>query len=174
VNVETELSPLAAEAHRGNRAALDELLGRLRPEVVRVTRLVLGAGSWIAEDAAQEALLDIARNIGSLRDPAAVRAWALRTATNRALKAGRLERLRPRRLDDVDVVAHAPPDASFAELRDAFYRLPPRMRAVAVLRLYVGLSEAETSQVLGCSVGTVKSQLHEARSRLAAFLEEER
>jgi DNA-directed RNA polymerase specialized sigma24 family protein len=47
------------------------------------------------------------------------------------------------------------------------------MRAVAVLRLYVGLSERETSKVLGCSVGTVKSQLHDARERLTRFLKED-
>jgi DNA-directed RNA polymerase specialized sigma24 family protein len=39
-----------------------------------------------------------------------------------------------------------------------------------VLRLYVGLSEAETAEVLRCSLGTVKSNLHDARKRLAASL----
>ena len=48
--------------------------------------------------------------------------------------------------------------------------LPPRLRAVAVLRLYTGLSEHETAKALDCSVGTVKSQLHDARLRLATAL----
>jgi RNA polymerase sigma factor (sigma-70 family) len=55
---------------------------------------------------------------------------------------------------------------------DAFARLPPRMRAVAVLRLYAGLSEQETADAVGCAPGTVKSQLFEARRRLAADLSE--
>ncbi len=56
------------------------------------------------------------------------------------------------------------------ELKDAFDALPPRQRATAVLRLYVGLTEQETADALGCSVGTVKHQLHDARQALAAHL----
>lgn len=48
------------------------------------------------------------------------------------------------------------------ELRDSLYQLlsalPKRQRAVVVLRYYSGLSEAQTAQILGCSVGTIKSQ----------------
>jgi RNA polymerase sigma factor (sigma-70 family) len=169
----TALSALAADAHRGDRGALEALLHELQPDVVRVTRLVVGAGSWAAEDAAQEALLDIARGIDRLREPAAVRSWALRIATRRALRTARLERLR--RARDLNQVADAPRavERSAEQLKEAFYRLPARMRAVAVLRLYVGLSERETSEVLGCSVGTVKSQLHDARERLTRFLKED-
>jgi RNA polymerase sigma factor (sigma-70 family) len=44
--------------------------------------------------------------------------------------------------------------------------LPPRMRAVLVLRYYEDLSEADTAHELGCSVGAVKSQAHHAINRL--------
>jgi RNA polymerase sigma-70 factor (sigma-E family) len=40
--------------------------------------------------------------------------------------------------------------------------LPERQRAVVVLRYYEDLTERETAEVLGCSVGTVKSQAHDA------------
>jgi RNA polymerase sigma factor (sigma-70 family) len=56
------------------------------------------------------------------------------------------------------------------ELKRAFDTLPPKMRAVAVLRLFSGLSESDTAAALGCSVGAVKSQLHLARRRLAIEL----
>ena len=54
------------------------------------------------------------------------------------------------------------------ELWAALATLPPRQRAVIVLRYYEDLSEADTAAALGCSVGTVKSQAHKALSRLRA------
>lgn len=53
-------------------------------------------------------------------------------------------------------------DQALAELR----QLPPRQRQVFVLR-GMGFSEAETADILSVSPGTVKSQLHDARARIA-------
>lgn len=87
------------------------------------------------------------------------------------------ERRRPwRREQSVPVlpdVAAAPPDAAqrlalLGHLAD----LPPRRRAVLVLRYFCDLSIRETAEALGCSEGTVKSQTSQAldtlRARLAA------
>src|ERR1700732_4894865 len=84
---------LASRAGGGDAPGLNELLAELRPLVVRTARLVVGSGSWAAEDAAQEALLDISRGISRLRDPTVVRTWALRVAMRRAIKVARRERL---------------------------------------------------------------------------------
>lgn len=174
VPVEDSLVDLARSAGNGDRDALGELVRELEPIVVRAVRLIVGAGSLSAEDAAQEALIDITQGIGSLRDPLAVKAWALRVATSRALKVARRERLFAlRRSPTVSAEVAAPPEEHrWAELKAAFDRLSPRLRATAVLRLYVGLSEAETAEVLGCSTGTVKSNLYDARKRLAENLAE--
>lgn len=173
VPFEDSLVELARRATAGDSDALAELLVELKPLVVRAARLIVGSGSWSAEDAAQEALIDVTRGIGGLRDPRAVRTWALRVTTSRALKVARRERLLLfRRAPLVEEPVADPPDDRSAELKAAFDRLPPRLRATAVLRLYVGLSEAETAEVLGCSTGTVKSNLHDARKRLGRILAE--
>jgi RNA polymerase sigma factor (sigma-70 family) len=165
---------LVSRAKAGDAAALNQLLGELRPLVVQAARLVVGSGSWAAEDAAQEALLDITEGIGNLRDPTAVKTWALRVATRRALKVARRERLlRVRSGPGVeDLPTNAPAEWRQAALKQAFDRLPPRLRATAVLRLHSGLTEEETADALGCSVGTVKSNLHDARKRLTHSLTE--
>jgi RNA polymerase sigma-70 factor (sigma-E family) len=62
------------------------------------------------------------------------------------------------------------PPVSSPELRDelwqALRRLPARMRAVLVLRYWEDLSEAQTAEALGCSVGSVKSQASRSLARL--------
>jgi RNA polymerase sigma factor (sigma-70 family) len=165
---------LATRANAGDAAALNELLAELRPLVVQAARLIVGSGSWASEDAAQEALLDISRGISKLRDPAAVRTWALRIATHRALKVARRERLlrggSTARVDELH--ASASSEGREAALKQAFDCLSPRLRATAVLRLHAGLSEEQTAAALGCSVGAVKSNLHDARKRLTESLTE--
>jgi RNA polymerase sigma-70 factor (sigma-E family) len=53
-----------------------------------------------------------------------------------------------------------------SEVRQALAVLPPRQRAVIVLRYYEDLTEAQTADLLGCSVGTVKSQASKAMAKL--------
>jgi RNA polymerase sigma factor (sigma-70 family) len=60
----------------------------------------------------------------------------------------------------------APSAAAHDSAWAAVLKLPPRQRAVIALRYYEDLTEAETAEVLGCSVGTVKSQASRAMSKL--------
>jgi RNA polymerase sigma-70 factor (ECF subfamily) len=156
----------ARRAATGDVAARDLLLADLMPMVVRVARLIVGPGSSAAEDAAQDALVDLQSAITQLRHPEAVTTWAIRIAYRRSIKTARREavrraifsRVEESGIEDYPGRAHA--------IRTAFLALPPRLRAVAVLRLYAGLSELETARVLNKPRGTVKSRLNEARARL--------
>ena len=58
-------------------------------------------------------------------------------------------------------------------LRQALLAVPVRQRAALVLRFYDDLSEAETARIMGCSVGTVKSQTAKGLARLRTRLEQE-
>jgi RNA polymerase sigma-70 factor (sigma-E family) len=82
-------------------------------------------------------------------------------------------RSRGRRPEVALVDQHDRPDPDSADgfaIRDqllvALQDLPPRQRAVLVLRYYEDLTEVQTAEVLGCSVGTVKSQASRALGKL--------
>jgi RNA polymerase sigma factor (sigma-70 family) len=62
-------------------------------------------------------------------------------------------------------------DLRFAVIA-ALRRLAPRQRAVLVLRFYEDLSEGQVAEALSCSVGTVKSQTHDALRRLRSLAPE--
>jgi RNA polymerase sigma-70 factor (sigma-E family) len=55
-------------------------------------------------------------------------------------------------------------------VREALLRLPPAQRAVLVLRFFEDLTETQAADVLGCSVGTVRSRTHRALARLRELL----
>ncbi len=96
----------------------------------------------------------------------------VRTAiARRAASRHRWLRLRPAEWPAGDRMPdRGRPDAPTGELRDVVWaelaQLPPRMRAVVVLRLWEDLGERQTAEVLGCSTGAVKSQLSRGLARL--------
>ena len=80
-----------------------------------------------------------------------------------------------RRTQVADAVESTSPDqadavAEHADLVAALQRLPIRQRATVVLRYYEDLTEAQTADALGCSIGTVKSQVSDGLKRLRATL----
>jgi RNA polymerase sigma-70 factor (sigma-E family) len=129
-------------------------------------------GNWAtAQDLVQTALVKSWSHLGSIRasdDPEPyVRQVMVTTYASWWRRRWRAEiptGLLPERADD-DVYAAV--DTRVA-LVQALGSLPPRQRAVVVLRYFDDLSEAQTAVALGCSVGTVKSQASKALATLRA------
>ena len=139
------------------------------PDLVRIGYLLTGSVPE-AEDLAQAALLRVMRVWRRIDDPLP---YVRRTMAN--LHISRWRRHRARELLTAivpDRLVRDPSDA--VGERDALYTalraLPPRARAVIVLRYWVDLSEADTAQHLGCSVGSVKSTASRGLARLRAAL----
>ena len=140
--------------------AMNALVDELMPYVGRICR---GIAPDRGEDATQEALIAILRNLGQLREPEALRPWARRIAVREAVRAARRSRAGATQ-PPPDVPAPGNP-ALAVEIRDQLDRLAPEQRAVLVLRDVEGLSEEEAAGVLDVAPGTVKSRLHRARAR---------
>ncbi|PZF88786.1 SigE family RNA polymerase sigma factor [Micromonospora deserti] len=132
--------------------------------LLRAAYLVCG-NRHQAEDLLQDALLKLALRWPSVRegDPAAyVRAILYRDAVSwwRRRRREWLSAYPPEReTRDADGVLRL-------ALHDALGQLPPRQRAVLVLRYFEDMTEAATAEALGVTVGTVKSQCHAALRRL--------
>jgi RNA polymerase sigma-70 factor (ECF subfamily) len=178
---------LVVQCQLGERQALEALVKRYQKIVFSM--LYQLAPDWhdIA-DLAQEVFIRVYRHIGSLRNPKTFRAWLNQITIN--LFYDEL-RKRPRKvatvsldrgLDEDDDTAREFPDLSQGPdeivlnqelagfIRQAMEELPEQFRIVIVLRELQGLSYEEIAESLGCELGTVKSRIARARSRLQLML----
>lgn len=159
---------------RGERSALDDLYTTYAHPAVRIAFSITGSVA-VAEDAVQEAFIQVIRSISTLRDPAAFRPWFYRIVVNAAKRLSRhTTRTLPLDLDTHDKpdFSATPPDEAAVEadeiklLWQAVANLDETHRVPLVLRYFVQLSEQEIAEALGIPTGTVKSRLHTARKTL--------
>lgn len=129
------------------------------------------------EDLVQETLLRIARRWDRVRSMDRPAAYARRILVNLVIDGGPQRSRRNAELEaggdgdlqaqpDVDSVGAFRKIDAVSELRWALGMLPRRQRAVIVLRYWEDLSEADVAELLGCSVGTVKSTAYRGLARL--------
>ncbi|MFP4636530.1 MAG: SigE family RNA polymerase sigma factor [Nitriliruptoraceae bacterium] len=127
-----------------------------------------------AEDVVSEAFAKVYRRWrkGGIRDVGAYVRRAVANEANSRLRRRYLERARSqhRSGDDRGVRSVDDHAAESDEVWQALSRLPERQRIAVVLRYFEDLSEAEVADVLGVSVGTVKSQVSRGLSRLEELL----
>ncbi len=161
-------------ARRDNEAAVRELVESRWPALVRFGVLLTGDVGH-AEDLVQSALEKCWRRWPHV-DVESPERYVKAAMANLSASRWRKRRFREVALD---VAGEGPAREGAQEqllLRDELWRelqlLPPRMRAVVVLRWVEDLSEAQTAAALGCSVGSVKSQSSRALARLRGQLQE--
>ena len=146
------------------------------------TAYLLTSDVHAAEDLVQTALAKAYLSWGKLRDPQAADGYVRKIMVNENTSLWRRAWRRNEHSTDTPpepAGGHRDETDRFAT-RDAMWdlvqTLPPRQRAAVVLRFYEDMSEADTARVLGCSIGTVKSQTSRAvatlRDRLAAGAEQ--
>ncbi|GAA1969552.1 SigE family RNA polymerase sigma factor [Catenulispora subtropica] len=141
------------------------------PRLVRTAYLLTGDRHH-AEDLAQSALTQVYQGWGRVRAAEHPDAYV-----HRILVRCNAGRFRKRRVSEV--LTESPAESADGGLPDAgeqveqrralvaaLQDLPRKQRAIVVLRFWSDLSERDTADAVGCSVGTVKSQTHRALARL--------
>jgi RNA polymerase sigma-70 factor (sigma-E family) len=173
-------APTRSRPAQRARADFDQFVAASGDALLRTAYLMVWDAAE-AEDLVQECLLAVARRWPRIRRMDHPHAYARRVLVNLALDgAQRRTRHRQELVGDETATLSAAPDESSArrlnavgvraELSQALGTLPPRQRAVLVLRYFEDLSEAQAAELLGCSVGTVKSTASRGLTRLQEAL----
>ncbi|MCB0975298.1 MAG: sigma-70 family RNA polymerase sigma factor [Actinobacteria bacterium] len=169
---------------------MSELLDHHADSIYRLALRITG-NKADAEDAAQEAMINVVRRINSFDGRSKFSTWVYRVATNAALDETRRRSRRPtptdlestaRRVRDgepgkaVDSVGHTPGPAEIAASNDRIDHilsgLSPEHRAVLILREVGDMTYDDIAETLGISPGTVRSRLARARRSAARKLSE--
>ena len=164
---------------RGDLPHFDELFklhhGRVYAVCLRMTR-----NTAEAEDLSQEVFFQVFRKLGTFRGKSAFTTWLHRLTVNHVLMYFRKSRSRREQLtEDGELPARIIkggnvltnfPILDRLALAEAIDKLSPGYRAVFVLHDVEGLQHLEIANILGCAVGTSKSQLHKARMKMRCLL----
>ncbi|TDD07479.1 SigE family RNA polymerase sigma factor [Nonomuraea deserti] len=144
-----------------------------RQQSLMRTAYLLTGDAYLAEDLLQSVLAKVVGQWHKLSGDGNPEAYTRRALVNQYISWKR--RPRPEVLSS-NVPEHG---ASYDEvaldrivLRGALAKLTPKQRAVIVLRFWEDLTEAQTAEVLRCSIGNVKSQCHHALARLRSLAPE--
>jgi len=173
---------LAQKAATGDMVAFEQLYERHNRRVYSLCLRMTG-NVQEAEDLAQEVFIQLFRKIGSFRGESAFTTWLHRLTVNQVLMHFRKRNVKLEQTTDdgetpVQIVVgttnpNQMPVVDRIALDKAIAQLPPGYRTVFTLHDIEGHEHEEISRMLGCSVGTSKSQLHKARMKLRMLLRQQ-
>ena len=172
----TEVTELVTRAKSGDREAFDELVKATYADTYTLA-LRLTGNEEDARDVVQDAYLRAYKGLAKFRGDAQFSTWLYRITANCAATAlGKRNRHRHEDIDDQYALSDESPDvnpedqADASLLRDkvsaALAHLPPKLRAVVVLRDVYDLPHEQIAEELGISESAAKVRLHRARRQL--------
>ena len=174
---------LIRAAAAGDAAAFEQLYQQHYRRVYSLCLRMLSSTTQ-AEDLTQEVFLQVFRKLGSFRGDSQFTTWLHRLTVNQVLmhfrKRGvRLEQTTEEGEVPVQIVKgtenpNAMPVVDRIALDKAIAQLPPGYKTVFTLHDIEGHEHEEIARMLGCSVGTSKSQLHKARMKLRGLLRQQK
>ncbi len=171
--LEQEAETLAA-ARRGDRPSFERLVRAHQAYLRQLLRRLCRGDHALADDLAQEAFVAAWRALPGFRGEARFRTWLTRLAINAFRQHARRvwpEAL-PEELPDTPDSDFAPAAGERLDLQRALARLREPEREALLMCFYADLSHAEAAEALGWPLGTLKTQVLRARTKLRAWLTE--
>ncbi|WP_318782646.1 RNA polymerase sigma factor [Pseudoalteromonas aurantia] len=165
----TEIALQVLDAQSGDKQAFSKLCDALYQPSFRFA-LKLAKQQDFAKDVTQEAWVTVAKDIKSLREPSAFKAWLFKVVYRRFIDAVRKKTdFEP--LTD-ELLANTAPEQEY-DLLNLINKLPDIDRHTVYLFYFEQMTMSDIAIVLGVAGGTVKSRLHRARSMLAQLASDE-
>jgi RNA polymerase sigma-70 factor (ECF subfamily) len=172
-----DIDDLARRAQTGDRDALEALLGAVRPRALNVCRGVLPYSSD-AEDACQEALINIANKVGSWHGRGRFTTWMHAVAVNSARSTYRRLKNQANASDTAPLEKPDPRTTSviagtrldLLEAMESLERDHPQFVEPLLLRDVYGLPYDEIARLVDAPLGTVKAQVHHGRKLVRPML----
>src|SRR5579875_1780608 len=171
-----------ARAQQGDAECFETLYGLHKRRVYSLCLRMTG-NTAEAEDLTQEAFLQLYRKIATFRGESAFSTWLHRLVVNVVLMHLRKKDVPRVSIDEMDNSQEEPVKREYGDddrrllgsvdrisLHNAIEELPPGYRAIFVLHDVEGYEHNEIAQIMNCSVGNSKSQLHKARLKLREVL----
>jgi RNA polymerase sigma-70 factor (ECF subfamily) len=175
-----DLAELVGKATEGDERALETLYHRFKTPIFNLARRYTGSRT-AAEDVLQDVFVAAFTHMGDVKEVAKFPGWLFRVAVNTSLAHVRSAKVRggphvP--IQDVEAFLAAPADACAAAdarrpIEQAMDVLPPKLKTVFLLHDVEGFKHEEIANMLGCTVGTSKSNLFKARMKLRQRLTEQ-
>lgn len=170
---------LTQSASHGDMVAFEEIYQRHHRRVYSICLRML-QNAYEAEDLTQDVFIQLYRKVGSFRGDSAFTTWLHRMTVNQVLMHFRKRNVKYEKTTEEgetpDQIVHGTADPGRMPIVDkialesAIEQLPTGYKNVFVLHDVEGFEHEEVARILGCSVGTSKSQLHKARLKLRKLL----
>lgn len=180
-----DLAQLILKAKDGDKLALKELISREQKNI-QTTLYHLKANSDEVSDISQDVLLKVTKNITKLKNPLMFRSWLKQITTNqfydtlrkkrRALPTATIKSDEKEEMPEVPDYTTNPHHVMLGGeleriIKHSIEKLSPKYRTAIEMRELEGLTYEEIANATNSSIGTVKSRIARARSKLQEYIE---
>ncbi len=172
---------LASKIASGDVYAFEDLYKRDHSRVYAIC-FRMTKNKSMAEDLTQDVFIHIWKKISTYKGDSQLSTWIFRMTVNAVLMHFRKKHVRLEKdsLEDntpeINIARskgyNDPDNLSMLELLKAISSLAPGYKSVLILKDVYGFKEQEAAEILGCSKGTIKSQVHKARIKVRQYLTE--
>ena len=168
------MNDIVKKAKNGEIQALEQLIHMYETKLYKTAKSILDCEDDI-NDAIQQTIILVYKNIGQLKDEKRFSSWMFRILVNKCRDIWNQNTNRNKKMIDLDENQDIPSleKEDFSFVNEALNKLNEEYKEVTILYYYDGFSVKEISKILNLPQGTIKSRLSRARKKLEKIIGKE-